>query len=323
MKILVAGGAGYIGAHMCQLLAASGHECLVVDDLSTGHREAVRWGRLEQASLLDSERLDHIVAAERPDAVTHFAALALVGDSVRDPAAYYSVNLVGTLNLLNAMRRHGVRRMVFSSTCAVYGEPRSLPLNEDHPLQPVNPYGATKLAAERMIADFCGAYGLRAVALRYFNAAGAVASAGIGESHMPETHLIPSLLRGLKDSRTVSIFGSDYSTRDGTCVRDYIHVADLCRAHLLALDYLKAQEGYTALNLGTGAGYTVREIVAAASAVAGQTIPVREAPRRPGDPAVLVASNEKAGKLLGWQPEMTDIRAIIASAWDWHRNPRY
>ena len=278
---------------------------------------------MEQASLLDAERLDQIIAAERPDAVMHFAALALVGESVRDPATYYSGNLVGTLNLLNAMRRHGVRRLVFSSTCAVYGEPQKLPLTEDHALNPVNPYGATKLAAERMIADFCAAYDLRAVALRYFNAAGADAKAGIGESHTPETHLIPSLLKGLKENRPVSIYGTDYSTRDGTCVRDYIHVMDLCRAHLLALDYLTAHGGYTALNLGTGTGYTVREIVAAASAVAGQAIPVREAQRRPGDPAVLVASNEKAKKHLGWQPEITDIRAIIASAWDWHRNPRY
>lgn len=323
MKILVAGGAGYIGAHMCQLLAASGHECLVVDDLSTGHREAVRWGRLEQASLLDVDRLDKIIAAEQPDAVMHFAALALVGESVRDPATYYSSNLVGTLNLLNAMRRHGVRRLVFSSTCAVYGEPRSLPLTEDHPLQPVNPYGATKLAAERMIADFCGAYDLRAVALRYFNAAGANASAGIGESHTPETHLIPSLLKGLRENRPVSIYGTDYPTRDGTCVRDYIHVADLCRAHLLALDYLAENQGFAAMNLGTGAGYTVREIVAAASEVTGKTIPVREAGRRSGDPAVLVASNELAKSRLGWQPEITGIRAIIASAWDWHRNPGF
>lgn len=323
MKILVAGGAGYIGAHMCRLLADNAHECVVLDDLSTGHREAVRWGRLEQASLLDSPRLDAIIAAERPDAVMHFAALSIVSDAARDPAGYYANNFIGTLNLLNAMRKHGVQRLVFSSTASVYGEPQQSPVTEDHPLLPLNTYGASKLAAERMIADFCAAYGLRAVALRYFNAAGAEAAAGIGESHTPETHLIPNLLRGAADSQPVSIFGMDYPTRDGTCVRDYIHVNDLCRAHLLALDYLGRQPGFTAMNLGTGSGYTVREILAAASAVVGKPIPIRETGRRAGDPAVLVASSAMAKSLLGWQPAITDIRAIIASAWEWHRNPRY
>ncbi len=323
MKILIAGGAGYIGGHMCRLLAANGHECLVVDDLSTGHREAVRWGRLERLSLLDAERLDAVIAAERPDAVMHFAALSIVSEAARNPASYYANNLIGTLNLLNAMRKHGMQHLVFSSTASVYGEPREIPVSESHPLQPLNPYGASKLAAEYMIRDFCAAYGLRAVALRYFNAAGADAAAGIGESHTPETHLIPNLLRGVASGQPVSIFGSDYPTRDGTCVRDYIHVADLCRAHLLALGYLAKNLGFVAMNLGTGSGYTVREIVAAASSVTGKPILLREAGRRSGDPAVLVASNELAKSRLGWQPEITDIRAIIASAWDWHRNPRY
>lgn len=323
MKILVAGGAGYIGAHMCRLLADSGHACVVLDDLSTGHREAVLWGRLQEVSLLDSERLDHIVATEQPHAVMHFAALSIVSAAARDPANYYANNLIGTLNLLNAMRKYGVQRLVFSSTASVYGEPRETPVSESHPLQPLNTYGASKLAAEYMIRDFCVAYGLRAIALRYFNAAGAEAAAGIGESHAPETHLIPNLLRGVASGQPVSIYGSDYPTRDGTCVRDYIHVTDLCRAHLLALDYLNRQPGFTAMNLGTGSGYTVREIIAAASSVAGKPIPIREAERRSGDPAVLVASSELARSQLGWQPEITDIRAIIASAWDWHRNPRY
>ena len=323
MKILVAGGAGYIGAHMCRLLAARGHECVVLDDLSTGHREAVCWGRLEQVSLLDVGALNRVVAEAKPDAVMHFAARSIVSQAARDPAGYYANNLIGTLNLLNAMRASSVQRLVFSSTASVYGEPQQSPVTEDHPLIPLNTYGSSKLAAERMIADFCSAYGLRAAALRYFNAAGADAAAGIGESHTPETHLIPNLLRGAASDQAVSIYGSDYPTRDGTCVRDYIHVTDLCQAHLLALDYLNRQEGFTAMNLGTGSGYTVREIIAAASSVVGKPIPIREAGRRSGDPAVLVASSAMAQSRLGWQPAITDIRAIIASAWEWHRNPRY
>lgn len=323
MKILVAGGAGYIGSHMCRLLAQAGHECHVLDNLSTGHRAAVRWGELHEVNLLNAAGLEQCLARIKPDAVMHFAALSIVPESVREPAAYYANNVLGTLNLLNAMRVAGVKRLVFSSTAAVYGEPQSVPLDEQHPLRPLNAYGATKLAAERMIADFCTAYGLRAMALRYFNAAGAEAADGIGESHHPETHLVPNLLKGAVAGQPASIFGTDYPTRDGTCVRDYVHVTDLCRAHLLALQALETREGFNAVNLGTGSGYTVREIVAAASAVVGRPIAVTEAPRRAGDPAVLVASNQKAREQLGWVPERTDIRDIIASAWAWHQKPVY
>lgn len=323
MKILVAGGAGYIGAHMCRLLAQQGHTCVVLDDLSTGHRAAVRWGPLEQCSLLDAAALELVLRSVRPDAVMHFAAKSIVGDSGRDPAGYYANNLLGTLNLLNAMRAQGVERLVFSSTAAVYGEPEQTPITETHPLRPVNVYGATKLAAERMIADYCSAYGLRAMALRYFNAAGAEAGEGIGESHTPETHLIPNLLRGAVSGEPVRVFGTDYPTRDGTCIRDYVHVTDLCRAHLLALEAMATRSGFDAVNLGTGGGYTVREVLAAAADVTGGQIRVEESGRRSGDPAVLVASNQKARQQLGWIPEHTDIRDIIASAWAWHQMPAY
>jgi UDP-glucose 4-epimerase len=323
MKILVAGGAGYIGSHMCRLLARSGHECAVLDDLSTGHAEAARWGELVRTSLLDAPALTAALRRTQPDAVMHFAAKSIVGDSGRDPASYYANNVTGTMNLLNAMRECRIERLVFSSTAAVYGEPEQTPITETHPLRPLNVYGATKLAAERMIADYCSAYGLRAMALRYFNVAGAEAGDGIGESHTPETHLIPNLLRGAVSGEPVRVFGTDYPTRDGTCIRDYVHVTDLCRAHLQALEAMATRSGFDAVNLGTGSGYTVREVLAAAAHVTGGQIQVQETGRRVGDPAALVASNEKAAHVLGWQPEIRDIRAIIASAWDWHRNPLY
>jgi UDP-glucose 4-epimerase len=323
MKIMVAGGAGYIGSHMCRQLSDAGHQCVVVDDLSTGHRAAARWGALEVCSLQDAAALSAVMARHRPDAVMHFAALSIVAHSARDPVGYYRNNVGGTLNLIEAMRAHGVPRLVFSSTAAVYGEPQRTPVTEDHPLLPLNTYGASKLAAERMIADCCKAYGLRAVALRYFNAAGAEAEHGIGEAHVPETHLIPNLLRSLVAGTELEVFGQDYPTRDGTCIRDYIHVTDLCRAHLLALQQLDQAPAFDAINLGTGDGYSVREIIAAAAEVTGRTPRVREAPRRSGDPAVLVASNDKARRLLGWTPAATDIRQIIDSAWRWHQKPAF
>jgi UDP-glucose 4-epimerase len=323
MKVLVAGGAGYIGSHMCRQLAEAGHECVVLDNLSTGHPEAVSWGQLEQGSLLRADTLDAVFSRHRPDAVMHFAALSIVADSARDPAGYYRNNVVGTLNLVDSMRRNGVTRLVFSSTASVYGEPQHPLVTEAHPLQPVSVYGATKLAAERLIADCCKAYGLHAVALRYFNAAGAEPENGIGEAHEPETHLIPNLLRSLVAGTELHVYGQDYPTRDGTCIRDYIHVTDLCRAHLLALERLGTDPAFDAINLGTGAGYSVREIIAAAAEVAGRQPRIREAPRRQGDPGTLVASNEKARRLLDWKPAITDIRQIIDSAWRWHRKPAY
>lgn len=321
MHLLVCGGAGYIGSHMAQWLAAQGHQVTVLDNLSTGHREAVRWGGLVEADLLDPTSLDRAFAGRRFDAVMHFCASSLVGESVREPCAYYRNNVAGTLNLLEAMRRHGVERLVFSSTAAVFGNPVGELIDEDHPKSPINPYGASKLMVERILADAASAYGLRSIALRYFNAAGALPQHGIGEAHACETHLIPNVLKAaLGHGPALKVFGEDYPTPDGTCVRDYVHVQDLAQAHALALDYMDAHPGAHAFNLGNGRGFSVREVIAAAAEVAGRDIPCEAAPRREGDPAVLVASSVRARRELGWSPEWTDLHAIIESAWGWHRD---
>jgi UDP-glucose 4-epimerase len=324
MRVLVVGGAGYIGAHMARMLVQHGHEAVVLDNFSTGHRAAVKWGPLEEASLADAARLQAVFGGRRFDAVMHFAAASLVGESVADPLKYYRNNVADVIVLLEAMRRAGVERLIFSSTAAVFGEPRQDLIDEQHPLQPINPYGASKLMVERILADCAAAYGLRAVALRYFNAAGAEAEAGIGESHSPETHLIPRLLRrAAGEDLEVRIFGDDYPTADGTCIRDYIHVSDLCRAHLQALDYLGTQQGFHAFNLGNGQGYSVRQVVAAVERVIGRSLGIAAAARRPGDPARLVASAAKARAELGWQPQQTALEQIVESAWRWHQKPAY
>ncbi len=321
MRALICGGAGYIGSHMAQWLAAQGHHVTVLDNLSTGHREAVRWGGLVEADLLDPASLGRAFAGRRFDAVMHFCASSLVGESVREPYAYYRNNVAGTLNLLEAMRRHGVERLVFSSTAAVFGNPVSELIDEDHPKSPINPYGASKLMVERILADAASAYGLRSIALRYFNAAGALPQHGIGEAHACETHLIPNVLKAaLGHGPALKVFGEDYPTPDGTCVRDYVHVQDLAQAHALALDYMDAHPGAHAFNLGNGRGFSVREVIAAAAEVAGRDIPCEVAPRRAGDPAMLVASSVRARRELGWSPEWTDLHAIIESAWGWHRD---
>ena len=321
-RVLVCGGAGYIGSHMAKWLAAHGVEPVVLDNLATGHREAVRFGPLVEADLLDPASLDAAFAAGPFEAVMHFCARSLVGESVQQPLAYYENNVTGTLNLLQAMQRHGVDRIVFSSTAAVFGEPVAATIDEDHPKAPINPYGASKLMVERVLADAAQAYGLRSVALRYFNAAGASADGDIGEAHTPETHLIPNVLRAaLGDGSRLKVFGDDWSTADGTCVRDYIHVDDLAQAHWLALDYMQEHAGAHAFNLGNGRGFSVREVITAAEAASGRPVPFDIAPRRAGDPAVLVAASDRARQQLGWAPRHTDLAGIIGSAWRWHCNP--
>ena len=318
-RVLVVGGAGYIGSHTCKALARAGFEPVTLDNMSKGHRWAVRWGPLETCDILDADGLDGVMARCRPDAVVHFAALAYVGESVTHPADYYRTNVVGSYNLLTAMVRHGARRLVFSSTCAVYGVPEILPISERAPPAPVNPYGHTKLAVERMIADFGAAYGLAGVALRYFNACGADPDGDIGEWHDPEPHLIPrALMAANGEISKLDIFGTDFPTADGTCVRDYIHVADLADAHVRALRYLDRPERVAALNLGTGRGYSVRDIIAAVERRSGRSLPVQVAPRRPGDPPSLVADGSLAANLLGFRPAHSDLETILDTAWRWY-----
>ncbi|HJR74918.1 MAG TPA: UDP-glucose 4-epimerase GalE [Luteimonas sp.] len=324
MKILVCGGAGYIGSHMVRRLAADGHEPVVYDNLSTGHAEAIGDAALIHADLLDAGALQQAFTAHAFDAVMHFCASSLVAESVADPYAYYANNVGGTLALLSAMRAGGADMLVFSSTAAVYGWPQAETIDEDHPTVPINPYGKSKLMAETILADAASAYGLRSVALRYFNAAGASADGRHGEAHRPETHLIPNALRAAAGTGPeLTVHGDDYATPDGSCVRDFVHVSDLAKAHLLALEYLQRHSGAHTFNLGNGRGFSVLEVVAAAAQVTGRAVPYRVAGRRPGDPDRLVASGRKAERELGWRPRHVDIAAIVASAWQWHRAQEY
>jgi UDP-glucose 4-epimerase len=313
MQLLVTGGAGYIGSIVAGHLLQDGHEVVVFDNLRQGHREAVPSdARLVVGDLLDREAVEGVVR-EGFDGVLHFAALALVGESVSHPERYYRTNVAGTLNLLEAMVGARVGRLVFSSTCAVYGQPDEVPITEDAPPRPLNAYGASKLAVDTMIGDFCTAHGLGAVSLRYFNVAGA--SGKLGEDHHPETHLIPNILRAaLGINERVEIFGTDYPTPDGTAIRDYIHIDDLAGAHLLALSRTRPGE-HRIFNLGNGNGFSVREVIAAAESVTGLEIPTREAPRRPGDPPMLVAASERIRSELGWKAEKPGLEQIVADAW--------
>jgi UDP-glucose 4-epimerase len=323
MHILITGGAGYIGSHAVKLFLARGHDVWVYDNLSMGHRQAVPAERLLVGDLNEVQRLDHILLERRIEAIVHFAAWSFVGESVREPAKYYQNNLVNTLNLMECARKHRISRFVFSSTAATFGVPERMPITEDSPQLPINPYGASKLAIERALSDYARAYGWGCAALRYFNAAGAAADGSIGEDHHPETHLIPLVIWAAMGKRAdIEVFGTDYPTPDGTCVRDYIHVDDLAEAHLLALEKLGpgAELRY---NLGIGRGYSVREVVQTVEQVTGKTVTVKEGPRRPGDPPVLVASSEKIQRELGWRPRHTDLRSIVETAWNWHRtHPR-
>ena len=321
--ILVTGGAGYVGSHACKALAAAGHTPVAYDNLSRGHREFVRWGPLEEGDIRDGARVDAVIGRHRIDAVMHFAAFAYVGESVEQPALYYRNNVGGTLELLEAMRRAGVGLMVFSSTCSTYGVPERMPIAEDAEQRPINPYGAGKSMIERVLSDYGLAYGLRSVALRYFNAAGCDPDEEVGEDHDPETHLIPRVLMAADGKLPhVDIFGTDYPTPDGTCLRDYVHVTDLAAGHVQALDYLERGGATTAVNLGTGRGFSVREVIAAAERVTGRRIPVREAARRAGDPPVLVADATRARAVLGFAPRFTEIEPIVATAWRWHTRSR-
>lgn len=320
MNILVTGGAGYIGSHATRVLAASGHNLWVYDNLSRGHRAAVLPGRLIEGELADRAQLTDVLRTHNIEAVMHFAAFALVGESVSDPALYYENNVVAALSLLEAMRAAHVKKFVFSSTTATYGEPEIIPIAETTPQQPINPYGFTKLVIEHALADYAHAYGWSYAALRYFNAAGAAPSGEIGEDHTPESHLIPIVLQvALGQREAITIFGTDYPTPDGTCIRDYIHVDDLASAHLKALDRLQPGQGLR-LNLGTGRGYSVREVIDACRRVTGHPIPETIGPRRPGDPPELVADSRLAQRVLDWQPQYTDIESIVATAWRWHQS---
>lgn len=319
--ILVVGGAGYIGSHMVLDLLQAGHEVVVLDNLSRGHRDLLTGGTFVEGDLGDAELLDGIFSQYRIAAVMHFAAYSLVGESVSKPLDYYRNNVAKTVELLAAMGRHRVRNFIFSSTAAVYGEPRAMELlREDSPCLPTNPYGATKLAVERMLADNAAAGDFRYVSLRYFNAAGADPSGRLGERHEPETHLIPLVLKVATGERqAIQIYGADYPTGDGTCVRDYVHVHDLTQAHLLALKKLLKGGNSAVYNLGNSKGYSVREVIEAARRITGHPIPAVEAGRRPGDPAFLVADSGRIRRDLGWQPRYEKLEAIIETAWAWHQ----
>jgi UDP-glucose 4-epimerase len=318
VNILVTGGAGYVGSHAVRLLQRAGHEVWIYDNLSRGHRAAAPPGRLIEGELADQRKLTDVLKSRRVEAVMHFAALALVGESVADPRLYYENNVAGGLSLLGAMRDAGVSKIVFSSTTATYGAPTKMPISEDEAQQPINPYGFTKLVFERALEDYAQAYGIGYAALRYFNAAGANPRGDLGEDHTPESHLIPIVLQvALGQRERLMIFGDDYPTPDGTCVRDYVHVDDLGAAHLLALDRLTPGQGLR-LNLGTGRGHSVREVIDACRRVTGRPIAAEVGPRRPGDPPELVADASRARAELGWEPKYVEIDPIVSTAWLWH-----
>ena len=324
VAVLVTGGAGYIGSHTVKLLLQCGYWPVVYDNLVYGHREALLRGDFVHGDLRDTAQLVHVLRQYDITDVMHFAAFAYVGESVQDPLKYYANNVAGTLSLLQAMRIAGVPRIIFSSTCAVYGLPQHPVLTEEHPLCPVNPYGESKLFVERMLQASAAAYGLRWISLRYFNAAGADPEGELGESHAPETHLIPLVLSVASGRRAdVAIFGTDYDTADGTCIRDYIHVSDLAEAHIRALQVLDTDKAQAAYNLGTGTGYSVRQVIETAAQVTGRPIATQAAPRRPGDPPCLVAAADKVRSALAWQPRYSDLPMIIATAWHWECQRRY
>ncbi len=324
LRILVTGGAGYIGSHVCYYLKEQGFEPVTFDNFSTGHREAVRFGSLVEGDLLNPEHINQAIQKYNPIAVMHLASFIQVGESVKDPLKYYQNNNVGMINLLNAMKNHHVPYMIFSSSAAVYGNPTYTPLDEDHPCYPINPYGQTKWMIEQMLKDCDKAYGLKSVSLRYFNAAGAAPEQNLGEAHEPESHLIPLMIKAAQKGdagKPLKIFGRDYSTRDGTCLRDYIHILDLADAHLKALSYLRGGGETLSVNLGSGHGTTNFEMIQKIKELFGVDVPFEYADRREGDPAVLVSTYEKAEKVLGWTPQRP-IETVLTDAWKWHQTEK-
>jgi UDP-arabinose 4-epimerase len=321
--VLVTGGAGYIGSHTCKALARAGFVPVAYDSLVHGHEWAVRWGPLERGDICDGARLDGVIARYKPCAIIHFAAFAYVGESVTDPGKYYQNNVVGSLNLIEAARRNGIGSFVFSSTCATYGIPQQLPITEDTPQMPINPYGATKLMVERILDDFSFAHNIAHISLRYFNSAGCDPDGLIGEDHDPETHLIPLILDAASGRRAnVTVFGTDYDTPDRTCIRDYVHVSDLAEAHVLALTSLLDGAPSKKLNLGLGYGFSVLDVIRAVEQVTGLHVPTVLGERRPGDPAALVSDPKNAMQILGWRPKYADLHRIVETAWTWHQRHR-
>lgn len=318
--ILVVGGAGYIGSYMCKYLFQHGYTPVVLDNLIYGHQQAVKWGPFLQGSMENADLLDRIFTEFDIIAVMHFAAYAYVGESVSKPAKYYKNNVAATISLLDAMVRNKIKKFIFSSTCATYGIPYTIPITEQTPQNPINPYGHTKVMVEQILSDFQNAYGLESISLRYFNAAGADPECEVGEDHKPETHLIPLIFQtALGQRKNIKIYGDDYSTRDGTCIRDYIHIADLAQAHFLAMKRLLNGTPGSNFNLGNGKGYSVKEIIELARVITGKKIPVEIVNKRPGDPPVLIGSSEKAINHLGWKPVFSEISVILETAWQWHR----
>jgi len=320
MNVLVTGGAGYIGSHACKALAQSGYQPVVYDNLVYGHVSAVKWGAFEKGDINDRQQLDRVIKKYKTAAIMHFAAYAYVGESMTNPAKYYQNNVAGTLTLLESARDAGIDKFIFSSTCATYGVPKEVPISEDHAQLPINPYGRSKLMIEQILQDFDVAHGLGSVSLRYFNAAGADPEGEVGEDHDPETHLIPLVLDAALGRRpNITIFGDDYETPDGTCIRDYIHVTDLVNAHVKALHYLEQGGSTTAYNLGNGEGFSVREVIDSACQVTGQDIQVIMGARRAGDPPQLVGDAQRIQEELGWKPEYTNLEDIVGTAWGWHK----
>ena len=322
-KVLVVGGAGYIGSHTNKILNQAGYQTLVLDNLSYGHRDFVKWGELIEGDMADEDLLDDIFTKNKIKAVMHFSAFIAVGESVQKPGIYYDNNVSKTVTLLNKMVQHNVPYFIFSSTCAIMGEPQYLPLDEKHPRNPINPYGWSKFMVEQILQDFEQAHGLKSTVLRYFNASGADPDGEVGEKHDPETHLIPLILDAAMGVReNITIFGDDYETRDGTCIRDYIHVNDLAEAHLLALNWMVQNQKCNHFNLGNGEGFTVKEIIEVVEKVTGKSVPVKMGMRREGDAASLIGSSEKAQKVLGWVPKLDSIEDIVSTAWNWHQRMR-